>query len=221
MQVRAIDAGVARGLPRRCRRCARAARSRTRARTRRSPGGARPRTAASASTVVAGCGARGAFGSRRSPNTDALLEVVAQLAHVARPARGGERGDELRRGQLARSSPAIAPIRREQVLDEQRHVAGALAQRRQRELDDREPVVEVGAERAAVDLGAQIAVGRRDDAQVARASSRGRRRAGSRATRARAAASAGARAAARRSRRGTACRRTPARTRRCAGRSRR
>ena len=105
-----------------------------------------------------------------------------------------------------RSPAACAPIVGEQVLDEQRDVARALAQRRQHDLHDREPEVEVRAERAAVDLGAQVAVGRRDDAHVAAGSCRVRRRGGSRATRARAGAWAGARAAARRSRRGTACR---------------
>ena len=42
----------------------------------------------------------------------------------------------------------------------------ALAQRRDVDARDREPEVEVGAERALVRLGAQVAVGRRDDAHV-------------------------------------------------------
>ena len=52
------------------------------------------------------------------------------------------------------------------MLDEQRDVAAALAQRRHVHADDREAVVEVLAERLLRDLGAQVAVGRGDDAHV-------------------------------------------------------
>src|SRR5687768_6772011 len=54
----------------------------------------------------------------------------------------------------------------EEVLDEERHVFGAIAQRRKREHHDREAVVEIEPERARVDLRAQIAVRRGDHAHV-------------------------------------------------------
>ena len=54
----------------------------------------------------------------------------------------------------------------EDELGDERDVALALAQRRHVDEDDREPVVEVLAERALADLGQQILVRRRDDADV-------------------------------------------------------
>ena len=66
--------------------------------------------------------------------------------------------------QLLERSPR-AELARE-VLDEQQDVLAALAQRRQAQHDDREPVVEVEAEPAVVDLGAEVAVGRGDHARV-------------------------------------------------------
>jgi hypothetical protein len=54
----------------------------------------------------------------------------------------------------------------QEVLDQQRDVLAALAQRRDRQLGDAQPVEQVGAERAAVDLGREVAVGGRDDADV-------------------------------------------------------
>ena len=50
--------------------------------------------------------------------------------------------------------------------DERLDVLGALAQRRHEHLRDREPVVEIGAEPARVHLGAQVAVGRGEHADV-------------------------------------------------------
>ena len=52
------------------------------------------------------------------------------------------------------------------MLDEQRDVLAALAQRRRGDGDDVEPVVEVLAEAPGRDLGGEIAVRRGDDAHV-------------------------------------------------------
>ena len=54
------------------------------------------------------------------------------------------------------------------VLDQQRQIGLAVAQRRQLHLDDREAVVEIRAELVRADLLAQAAVGRGDDAHVDR-----------------------------------------------------
>ena len=48
------------------------------------------------------------------------------------------------------------------VAQQQQHVVAALAQRRHRDLDDVQPVVQILAELPALDLLAQVAVGRRD-----------------------------------------------------------
>ena len=53
-----------------------------------------------------------------------------------------------------------------EVRDERLDVVGALAQRRDQDLRDREPIVEVGAEPPGVDLGAQIAMRRGEHADV-------------------------------------------------------
>ena len=53
-----------------------------------------------------------------------------------------------------------------EVLDEQRHVVLALAQRRHAHAHHGEPVVEILAERAAIDLAHEVAIGRGDDAHV-------------------------------------------------------
>src|SRR4051794_70196 len=93
---------------------------------------------------------------------DALLEVIAKLADVAGPWCGGELGHELWGTEVRdhirrRVDPA------QKMIDQDREVALAVTQRRKLELDDREPIVKVRTERALVDLGAQVAVRRRDD----------------------------------------------------------
>ena len=99
----------------------------------------------------------------------------------------------------------------DEVLREQEHVAGAHAQRRQRDVDDVDAVVEVLAELAVLRPSPRGRGWSRRRA-ARRSRPRPRRRSAARgAPGARAAASAGSRAAARRSRRGTACRRRPAR----------
>ena len=61
---------------------------------------------------------------------------------------------------------ALAACRCDEVLDEQRDVLRPLAQRRQRDRDDVEPVVQVLPEPAVRDELPQVAVGRGDDAHV-------------------------------------------------------
>ena len=60
----------------------------------------------------------------------------------------------------------LAVEARDQVRGELGEIVGAVAQRRQLDADDREALVEVGAELAARDELAEIAVGRGDDAEV-------------------------------------------------------
>ena len=52
------------------------------------------------------------------------------------------------------------------VLGEQRHVVGAVAQRRHRDGDDAEAVVQVLAEQAAAHVLGEVAIARRDDPHV-------------------------------------------------------
>ena len=92
----------------------------------------------------------------------------------------------------------------------------ALAQRRQPQADDVEPVQQVLAEQPLPHALLEVLVRRRDDAHVRLHAARGRRRGSTRRRRARAAAAPAGRAACRRSRRGTACRPRPARSARAA-----
>ena len=91
------------------------------------------------------------------------------------------------------------------------HVLLPLAQRRQRQRHDVEPVEEVLAELAPRDGAPEVAMGGRDDPHVDPDGSAGRPPAGSRGSPATGAAWPAAPAASCRSRRGTACRRAPAR----------
>ena len=96
---------------------------------------------------------------------DGALDHVLELAHVARPRvvehalERGARDGEARLAVLLRVEP-------DEVIDEQRDVLAARAQRRRRDGDDVEPIVEVLAEAPRLHLGEQIAVGRGDDADV-------------------------------------------------------
>src|SRR5690606_14964020 len=68
---------------------------------------------------------------------------------------------------LLRDRRGLAARRgREDVIDEQRQIVLALAQRRHVNARDREPVVQVLAEPAAVDLDAEVAIRRGDDADI-------------------------------------------------------
>ena len=76
----------------------------------------------------------------------------------------------------AAGRPTVSPISLEERVGQLEDVVEPLAQRRQRDLEDAEPVVEVLAELAALHRGVQVAVGRGDDADVgvhARACCRG------------------------------------------------
>ena len=90
---------------------------------------------------------------------------VLELAHVARPVRARERVDE-RRLERDVAEPEPLAVAARELDGEGRDVVLAVAQRRDDEFDDGEPVVEVLAERARLGLGEQVAVGRRDDAHV-------------------------------------------------------
>ena len=152
-------------------------------------------------------------GCRRRRGSSARQTVFSQLAHVARPVVGAQSADARPAAMPRTAWPELAAEPAEEVLDQERDVLAALAQRRQVDADHVEAVVEVLAEAAL--------------ARPPRAG-RGwwrRRRARRRAsgcgppTPLDLALLQGAqqlglerRAAARRSRRGRACRRRPART---------
>ena len=97
---------------------------------------------------------------------DGALDHVLQLAHVARP------------GVLPRARPAPTASKPrtalaggavelgDEVLDQARQILEAIAQRRQRDREDVEPVVEILAELALGDQLLEVAVGRRDHAHV-------------------------------------------------------
>ena len=110
---------------------------------------------------------------------------------------------------------------REEMPHQIRDVLGPLAQRRHRDREHVQAVEQVLAEAAALHVGDQVAVGRRDDAHVDLDRLACRRPDRPRLPGWRAAASPARPAAVRRPRRGTACRRRLRRTCRCASRSRR
>ncbi len=98
-----------------------------------------------------------------SRQRDRARDHVAQLAHVARPVIALEPLERLAAdllGQLRRTGAL------EKHRDQSREIALALAQRRDVDLDDREPIVQIAAKAAARDLGEHVAMGRRDDADV-------------------------------------------------------
>jgi hypothetical protein len=95
-----------------------------------------------------------------------LLQVVAQLAHVARPVVGAQRREERGVGLHLRRHPALAADLLDQRGDDERQVVEALAQRREVHRDHREAVVQVRAKAPGVDLAAQVAVRGRDHPHV-------------------------------------------------------
>ena len=160
---------------------------------------------------------RGAIALQAQPavvrGDEGALDHVSQLAHVARPGVGLERGDVRGRQRPPAALPrSCARAVERKTRREQDHVVAALAQRRQAQREDVQPVVEVLAEAA---LARRRARGRgwsrrpRGRRPCACASCR---RARTRPPAGRGAASPAARAAARRSRRGRSCRRRPARS---------
>src|SRR5439155_15838139 len=93
---------------------------------------------------------------------------VLQLAHVA----GEPIGDptrEARAIELERPATGLARVERSVVVEETHLVVAQVAQRRNDQRENREAMVEVGAEASEADLLAQVAIGRGDDARAARA----------------------------------------------------
>ena len=137
------------------------------------------------------------------------LDHVLELADVAGPARR-RRGARARRRRSPRTAlPSVSRVAAEEVVDEQRDVLAALAERRDRDPHDVEAVEEVLAEAAGGDLGRRgRGWSRRSRARRPGAASLADA-AGPPPPGARGGASPAARAAARRSRRGRACRRRP------------
>ena len=103
------------------------------------------------------------FGSRHR----AALDDVLEFADVARPGVVHHRGEGFR-ADFLRDETAVGREAGQKVLDEQRDVVLALAQRRHDQMDDVEPVEEVFAELPLRDHVAQVPVGRRDHAHVRR-----------------------------------------------------
>src|SRR5438874_5492238 len=94
-----------------------------------------------------------------------LLEGVLELADVPLPLVRAERPVGIG-GECLRLALELRRDRREEVLDEDRHVLHPLAERGQHDRDDVQPVVEILAEAAAPHLALEVLVGRRDDADV-------------------------------------------------------
>src|SRR5262249_7993104 len=90
---------------------------------------------------------------------DRALAPVRERPRVARPREALERRERARRDPL-RPAPGLGAGAREEVVREQAHVLAALAQRRERELDDVDAVEEVGAEAPGLDVALEVAVGR-------------------------------------------------------------
>ena len=142
-----------------------AAAARRRVGARRRRGAARrpaPAAGGAAPEVEVGGGDLGA-----AREDDRALDDVLELAHVARPGVAGQRGHAPRR----RGRAPCLPVARRELLRRSARPArgmslGAIAQRRQRDREDVEPVVEVLAELAVGDQLLEVAVGRRDDAHV-------------------------------------------------------
>src|SRR6185369_4361132 len=96
---------------------------------------------------------------------DGALELVGQLAHVAGKWVAGEERQRLRR----RSLDVLSNLRGHaphEMARERGHVLEPLAERRDADREDAEPVVEVLAEPAGLHLVLEAAVRRRDDAHV-------------------------------------------------------
>src|SRR6185503_14321472 len=92
-------------------------------------------------------------------------ELVGQLAHVAGKWVAGEERQRLRR----RSLDVLSNLRGHaphEMARERGHVLEPLAERRDADREDAEPVVEVLAEPAGLHLVLEAAVRRRDDAHV-------------------------------------------------------
>src|SRR6185436_7786492 len=93
------------------------------------------------------------------------LEGVLELADVARPVVAGQHVDRGRRNALD-AARMLAGELLEEVIDEQQQVGLPLAQRRDEDGEDVEPVVEILAEGAGGDRLLQVLVGGGDQAHV-------------------------------------------------------
>src|SRR5207237_927738 len=98
------------------------------------------------------------FGKEQQARDD-----VAELTHVARPIVRLEELEGPLRQVFAPFSGAELP---EQVVNENGDVLAPLSKRRNPNLADGEPIVEILAERAGLDQRAQVAMRRRDDSNV-------------------------------------------------------
>src|SRR5438874_2671370 len=90
---------------------------------------------------------------------------MLELAHVSLPFVRAERAVGVG-GEGPRLALQACGGRGEEVLDQERQVLDPLAQRRQQDRDDVQPVVEVLAEAARFHLGLEVLVGGREDAHV-------------------------------------------------------
>ena len=141
------------------------------------------------------------------PEDRRALDRVAQLAHVAGPAIATASAPRPPSTARAPGARAAGGEERQEAPRQAQDVLGPLAQRRHADLDDVEPVEQILAEVAGLDVGLDVAVGGGDDADVGGARLASRRRARTACPAESAAAWPAARPASRRSRRGTACRR--------------
>ena len=94
-----------------------------------------------------------------------LLDDVLELAHVARPVVAEEAGDDVG-GERARLPAAARRVLAHEVVGEQRQILLAVAQRRQGQRDDVEPVEQILAEGAGLDRRVEVAIGRGDQPEV-------------------------------------------------------
>ena len=137
--------------------------------------------------------------SRAGRERRGLLDHVLELADVAGPVVLEEARERLRGEDLPVARALVVAL--QEVGGEERHVLPALAERRDPDRHDGEPVVEVLAEAALRDGAAEVLVRRGDHADVHLDRRWTRPRAGSRPPAARAGASPGSPARSRRSRR--------------------
>src|SRR5207244_2581023 len=103
--------------------------------------------------------------SRAPTPAPRLLDRVLELAHVPLPLVRAERAVRVG-GQGLRLPLETRRGRGEGVLDQERQVLGPLAQRRERDRDDVQAVVEVLAEAPRLHLGLEVLVGGGEDADV-------------------------------------------------------
>src|SRR4051812_5217582 len=119
--------------------------------------------------VIAGrpVGTKDVAQTERRPvrNQDCLLEDVLQLANVARPVVRLQRLDRCAGKLQHRAAHLLAEVDDERMR-ERRDVLAALPQRRHGDGEDVEAIPEVFSEAARGHLPGQVAVGRRDDADV-------------------------------------------------------